>query len=341
MIQIGGFIPQGWIGDLSPILTPVEQFSFARRVARKLDTLGFDSGWVFDHFHPVNSSTPTTQSVFECWTTLAAIAENTQNLRLGQMVTCNSYRQPAFLAKIAANLDVISNGRLEFGIGAGWYQEEYLGYGYPFPKDSVRIGMLGEAVQIILKMWNEESVDFEGKYYQLKGGFNSPKPVQRPHPPITIGGEGPKLTLRLVAQYADRSNVFGGPEDIKSKLEILRKHCEDVGRPFEKIQHSTNPSLVLGEDEKEVEELLKKSYGIYRKPDETLEQYARRERAGGRVGTPEEILPTLERFVAAGISYFVFNFRFALHFEDPERPLALFARSLMPSLRKMEATIPS
>ncbi len=341
MIQIGSFIPQGWIGDLSPSLTPLQQFSFARRVAKRLDTLGFDSGWVFDHFHPVNSSTPATQSVFECWTTLAAIAENTQNLRLGQMVTCNSYRQPSFLAKIAANLDVISNGRLEFGIGAGWYQEEYVGYGYPFPKDSFRIGMLGEAVQIILKMWNEESVDFDGKYYQLKGGFNSPKPVQRPHPPITIGGEGPKLTLRLVAQYADRSNLFGGPEDIKRKLEILRKHCEDVQRPFEEIQHSTNPSLLLGEDEKEVEELLKKSYGMYRKPDETLEQYVKRERAGGRVGTPEEILPTLERFVAAGISYFVFNFRFALHFEDPERPLALFARSLMPSLRKMEATIPS
>ncbi len=257
------------------------------------------------------------------------------------MVTCNSYRQPAFLAKIAANLDVISNGRLEFGIGAGWYQEEYVGYGYPFPKDSVRIGMLGEAVQIILKMWNEESVDFDGKYYQMKGGFNSPKPVQRPHPPITIGGEGPKLTLRLVAQYADRSNVFGGPDDIKRKLDILRKHCEDVGRPFKTIQHSTNPSLVLGEDEKEVEELLKKSYGIYKKPDETLEQYVKRERSGGRVGTPEEILPTLERYVSAGISYFVFNFRFALHFDDPERPLALFARSLMPALRKMEATIPS
>ncbi len=341
MVEIGAFIPQGWIGDLSPSLSPKEQFEFTRRVARKLDALDFDSGWVFDHFHPVNSATPTTQSVFECWTTLASLAEVTTKLRLGEMVTCNSYRQPALLAKIASNLDVISGGRLEFGIGAGWYKEEYLGYGYPFPKDSTRIGMLGEAVQIILKFWSEETVDFNGKYYQLKRGFNSPKPIQRPHPPITIGGEGPKLTLRIVAQYADRSNVFGRPEDVKGKLEILRKHCQEVGRPFEQIQNSTNPSLVIGEDEKEVEELLKKSYAIYRKPEETLEQYSRRERAGGRVGTPEEILPTLERYAEAGISYFVFNFRFALHFEDPERPLTLFARGLMPALRKMKATIPS
>ncbi len=339
MVQIGVFIPQGWIGDLPPSLGPVEQFAFARRVARKLDVLGFDSGWVFDHLHPVNSSTPTTQSVFECWTTLAAIAEITQKLRLGQMVTCNSYRQPALLAKIAANLDIISNGRLELGIGAGWYQEEYVGYGYTFPKDSIRIGMLGEAVQIILKMWSEESVNFTGKYYQLRGGFNSPKPIQKPHPPITIGGEGPKLTLRVVARYADRSNVFGKPEEVRQKLEILSKHCEAVGRPFDQIQHSTNPSLVVGEDEKEVEELVRKSYKLYGRPEETLDQYRKRERGGGRVGTPEEIISNLEAFVAVGVSYFVFNFRFSLHFDDPERPLMLFARSVMPALRKMEAPI--
>jgi len=133
-----------------------------------------------------------------------ALAKATRRLRLGQIVTCNSYRQPSHLAKIASILDVVSNGRLEFGIGAGWYEHEYLGYGYEFRRASVRIGMLEEAVQIIKSLWTEEVTNFEGRYYRLKEAYNYPKPVQTPHPPILIGGEEEKLTLRMVAKHAGR-----------------------------------------------------------------------------------------------------------------------------------------
>ena len=165
------------------------------RIGRKLEAAGYSSLWVYDHFHTVPE--PTQEVTYEAWTLMAALAATTETIRIGQMCTCNSYRPPAYLAKMASSIDVISGGRLEFGIGAGWYEHEYLAYGYEFPKASVRIGQLREAVEIIKAMWTQPEATYEGRYYRVAGAINQPKSLQSPHPPMWIAGGDEKLTLRL------------------------------------------------------------------------------------------------------------------------------------------------
>src|SRR6478672_13282760 len=222
-IKFGVFVPQGWRMDLLDYSDPVEKYEAMTRVGQEAERLGFDSIWTYDHFHTVPQ--PTLETTFECWTITAGLARDTQRVRLGQMVTCNSYRNPALLAKIASTVDVMSHGRLDFGIGAGWYEHEYKAYGYEYPDAPTRLRYLREGVQVILKMWTEEEAYFEGNYYQVHGAINQPKGVQKPHIPLLIGGGGEKVTLKLVAQYADACNVGGGDtETIKRKLAILKQH---------------------------------------------------------------------------------------------------------------------
>jgi len=211
MIRFGCIIPQGWLGELAGCVHGRE-FEATKNVALQCEKLGFDSIWVYDHFITFPA---TTQACFESWTTLSALATLTKNVGLGQIVTCNSYRYPSVLAKMGATLDVISNGRLNLGIGAGWYKLEYNAYGIPYPKDSVRIAQLREAVQIIKKMWTEDEPSFHGQYYTIDKAINSPKPIQKPHPPILIGGRGKKLTLGVMAEFADRCN-FGGQSPLNN-----------------------------------------------------------------------------------------------------------------------------
>jgi len=282
----------------------VEQYSLIERTARAAEGIGFDSIWLYDHFHTVPEPRP--YSCFECWTTLMAVAKATRRLRLGQIVTCNSYRQPSYLAKIASILDIVSNGRLEFGIGAGWYEHEYLGYGYEFPRASVRIGMLEEAVQIIKSLWTEEVTNFEGRYYRLKEAYNYPKPVQRPHPPILIGGEGEKLTLRVVAKHADRWNGGEGVENYRHKLEVLKEHCKKVGRDFDEIEKTYISDIFVAEStQKAVASLrkFKKHQGtlIGRKIECNLEQYVK----AHVVGSPKEALEKLRKIRGLGATYFI------------------------------------
>jgi F420-dependent oxidoreductase-like protein len=196
-MDFGVIVPQGWRLDLVGISDPSEAYETMTRVAQEADVLGYHSIWLYDHFHTV--PTPTQEVTFECWTSTAALSRDTRRVRLGQMVTCNSYRNPALLAKIASTVDALSQGRLDFGIGAGWYEEEYVAYGYPFAGTHERLGRLREAVEIILAMWTQEEANFEGTYYQVSGAINQPKGVQKPHIPLLIGGGGEKVTLRLVA----------------------------------------------------------------------------------------------------------------------------------------------
>src|SRR5258707_12144212 len=156
----------------------------------------------------------------------ASLARDTSNIRIGQMVTCNNYRHPALLAKMASTVDVLSHGRLNFGIGAGWYEHEYRAYGYAYPDAPERLRQLREAVQVIRAMWTREEATFEGKYYQVRGAINQPKGVQQPHIPLLIGGDGEKVTLKLVAQYAEACNVVDDPASVKQKLAVLKQHCE-------------------------------------------------------------------------------------------------------------------
>src|SRR6266481_1178914 len=236
-MDYGIIVPQGWRLDLVGIPDPIEAYEAMTRVALEAESLGFHSIWLYDHFHTV--PTPAQEITFECWTSTAALARDTRRVRLGQMVTCNSYRNPALLAKMASTVDALSHGRLDFGIGAGWYEEEYVSYGYPFPGPHERLERLREAVEIILAMWTQEEANFEGTYYQVRGAINQPKGVQKPHIPLLIGGGGEKVTLRLVAQYGDACNFGGDIATIKHKFAVLKQHCDELGRDYNSIRRTT------------------------------------------------------------------------------------------------------
>ena len=208
------------------------------RVWREADALPiFEHAWLFDHFMPLGADP--TGPCLEGWTLLAAFAAQTERLRVGLMVTGNTYRHPAVLAKMGATVDVISHGRLDFGIGAGWNELEHTAYGIPLYKPGERIARFAEACEVVKLMWTQEAPDFEGKYYQLQGARCEPKPIQKPYPPFMIGGGGEQKTLRVVAQYADLWNFAGGPvEDFRHKNQVLDEHCAAVGRDPASIQRS-------------------------------------------------------------------------------------------------------
>jgi F420-dependent oxidoreductase-like protein len=197
----------------------------------------FEHAWLFDHFSPLSGDL--NGPCLEGWTLLTAFAAQTARLRVGLMVTGNTYRHPAVLANMGATVDIISNGRMDFGIGAGWNEYEHTSYGIPLYPAGERIRRLGEACEVIRRLWTEPVVDFDGRYYQLKEARCEPKPVQKPYPPFVIGGSGEKLTLRVVAQYADIWNFAGGPVDDFTRLNgILDDHCAAVGRDPAAIQRS-------------------------------------------------------------------------------------------------------
>jgi F420-dependent oxidoreductase-like protein len=213
-------------------------------VWREADALPvFEHGWLFDHLNPVDSSAAQGPEIvgpcFEAWTLLTALATQTTRLRLGLMTACNTYRDPALHAQIAAAADVISGGRIDFGVGAGWTVYEHESRDIPLPPPAERIRRLDEAVTLAKRLWTEEAVDFEGRYYRLSGARVDPKPVQRPQLPVLIGGSGEQLTLRVVAKHADLWNyVGGGVEQFRHKVDVLRRHCDAVGRNFEEIELS-------------------------------------------------------------------------------------------------------
>lgn len=248
-MKFGIDIPNGWKMSLVDIKDPVEAYEAMTNIVTTGDELGYDSAWVVDHFHTV--PTPTQEITFECMMMLAALARDTKNIRIGQIVLCNSYRNPALLAKMASTLDVLSHGRLNFGIGAGWYEHEYKAYGYPYPDAPERLRMLREALQVIHAMWSQEEAVFEGKYYQVRGAINQPKGVQKPHIPILIGGSGEKVTLKLVALYGDACNVGGDLQTLQHKLEVLKGHCENVGRNFSDIHVTTGTYCSIADTDEE------------------------------------------------------------------------------------------
>ncbi|HYP39528.1 MAG TPA: LLM class F420-dependent oxidoreductase [Chloroflexia bacterium] len=215
----------------------------------------FSGFWLFDHFAPINGNVE--GPCMDGWTLLAALAAATERVRLGLMVGCNGYRHPAVLAKIATTIDRVSNGRLEMGLGAGWFEAEYKMYGLPFPSAAQRIRELDEACQLIKLLWTEEVANFEGKYYTLTDARHEPKPVQKPHPPFTIGGSGEQLMLRLVARHAD---IYNGPsasvEQARHKNEVLDRHCEEIGRDPDDIRRSIQIYLQTPDDAGTIRERL-------------------------------------------------------------------------------------
>ncbi|HLG62307.1 MAG TPA: LLM class F420-dependent oxidoreductase [Ktedonosporobacter sp.] len=289
-LRYGLIVPQGWRMDLVGIADPVEAYETMTRVAQEAEAVGFDSIWLFDHFHTVPK--PTQELTFECWTSTAALARDTKRVRIGQMVSCNGYRNPALLAKMASTVDVMSHGRLDFGIGAGWYEHEYLAYGYDFPDGPTRLRQLRDAVRIIKAMWSEEEAVFEGKYHQVRGAINQPKGVQKPHIPLLIGGGGEKVTLKLVAQYGDACNIGHlDNEGLARKFAIIKQHCEDVGRDYSTIWRTVLFNCAIAETD---EEAMAKSTPFQRNiPSGRIREQA-------LVGTPDTIRKRLEEIEQAG-----------------------------------------
>lgn len=313
-MKYGVIVPQGWRMDLVGIADPVEAYEAMTRVAQEAEAQGYDSIWLYDHFHTV--PVPSQEVTFECWTSTAALARDTKRVRIGQMVTCNSYRNPALLAKIASTVDVLSHGRLVCGLGAGWYEHEYLAYGYEYPSTGERLRRLHEAIQVILAMWTQDEATFEGRYYQVRGAINSPKGVQKPHIPLLIGGGGEKVTLKLVAQYADACNVGGDIATIKHKLAVLKQHCQDVGRDYESIRRTM---LIDDCAIAETEEAA-----IAKLTPEQRNNLAEL-RVEGLIGTPAMIRARLAEYEEAGIQELIVRFVDATQLES----IRMFARECM------------
>jgi F420-dependent oxidoreductase-like protein len=314
----GVFIPQGWKMELAGIEGAQAQWQTSVDVAVLAEKLGYDSIWVYDHFH--NVPKPAQEAVFECWTTIAAISQRTSRIRLGQMVGCNSYRNPGLLAKITSTVDVISGGRLDWGIGAGWYESEYKGYGYEFAKPSDRIGMLRETVEIVKSMWTNAETNYDGKYYKMSRANCDPKPLQQPTPPVWIGGGGEQLTLRVVAEHADVSNFGSSLEEFTKKRAILQDHCRIIGRDEDTIRKTISSEVFIRETEKEVIEAGSKN--LWGEPAESW-------RAKALVGTPEQVSEKIQKYLDAGCTGFI---PWCADYPSTET-LELFATKVIPNFR--------
>lgn len=297
-----------------PAEKPKEHFSQLRNVVLECEKLGYDSVWLDDHL--MYRDWP----ILECWTTLSALAASTSKIRLGTMVSCNLHRNPAVLAKMAASVDVLSGGRLEFGLGAGSQENEHTAYGLDFPKLSVRTQQLSEALEIIRQLWTKEKANYTGKYYSVKDAVCEPKPIQKPYPPITVGGCSPQLLLNATTPFADRFDWGYLPfEAYKRKLEVLEKDCRAVGRGFGEIEKSCWPGaeVLIAKNQKELEEKISKQ-----KPAATsIEEFKKT----ALVGTPEECIEQFGVYTELGVTYFM------LYFSDlpSSESLKLFAQTVV------------
>ncbi|MDT4907128.1 MAG: hypothetical protein QOI69_369, partial [Pseudonocardiales bacterium] len=301
-MRFGLFVPQGWRLDLAGI-EPADHWQTMLNVARAADDGPFESIWVYDHFHTV--PVPTEEATHEAWSLMAAFAAATDRVRLGQMCTCMGYRNPAYLAKVATTVDIISGGRVEMGIGGGWYEHEWRAYGFGFPSAGERLGMLDEGVQIMRQLWTTGTATLDGKHYQVNGAIGRPLPLQEGGIPLWIAGGGEKKTLRIAAKYAQYTNFDATPETFRHKSEILAGHCQDVGTDFDAIVRSGNYNVVIGETDTDVQDKLawvRAHYAPLVSADvleRTYEQFA----SGPLVGTVEQIVERLTEARGMGLTY--------------------------------------
>ncbi|HEY2793904.1 MAG TPA: LLM class F420-dependent oxidoreductase [Micromonosporaceae bacterium] len=327
-MRFGLFIPQGWRLDLVDIPTD-QHWATMRDLAQAADSGPWESLWVFDHFHTVPK--PTDEVTYEAWSLMSAFAAVTDRVRLGQMCTCMGYRNPAYLAKVAATIDVVSNGRVEMGIGGGWYEHEWRAFGYGFPTAGNRLGMLDEGVQIMRQMWTEGKATLDGKHYQVDGAIGRPLAVQDGGIPLWIAGGGEQKTLRTAAKYAQYTNFDATPDVFTRKSEILAQHCKDVGTDFDAIVRSANFNVVIGETAKDVEDKLdwvRAHYQPLLTADE-LERMDNQYRSGMLVGTPEQIIEVLSAAEARGMTYTIGFFLDAAY---DRGSMDLFAGKVIPEL---------
>jgi F420-dependent oxidoreductase-like protein len=318
-LAFGAFAPQGWKLEYSG-WDAGAAWERTKELARFTEQLGYDHMWVYDHFETVPRREPT--HVFEAFTTLAALAQHTTAIKLGQMVTCAAYRNAGLLAKEAACVDVFSGGRLILGLGAGWYEREYQAYGIAFPKPGVRLQILEETLEVVKRLWTEETVTYQGKHLAFDGAYCDPKPVQS-LPEIWVGGGGEKVTLRIEAKHADKTNWQVGLEAFVRKSTLLRQYCDEIGRDFDSIVRTHGPDCRIFESETELRKWLDSpGGGSLRRGGVPHDEYVR----DNFVGTTEQVAEKVEAFVDAGCREFVLWFR---DFPAADS-LEAFAREVVP-----------
>lgn len=302
-MQFGIALPQGTMMELAGIKDPVEAYETMTQMALTAEEEGFDSLWLSDALWSGDSS----QFLFECWTTTAALARDTRHVRIGQIVTYSGLRNPALLAKMASTVDVMSHGRLTVGIGSGFpgLASQFRAYGNKYPEDpAVRSHQLQEAIQILLAMWTQEKATFEGTSYQVHGAINQPKGVQQPHIPLLIGGNGEKKTLKLVAQYGDVCHVFGDPPTIAHKFAVLKKHCKAIGRDYKSIQRATIAICVIADTDEQAQARVTEEARAF---------------GGGLVGSPDTIRKGIAELEEAGVQELMLRFLYARDLDSIRR----------------------
>jgi F420-dependent oxidoreductase-like protein len=291
------------------------------RTWQEAERLGYDTVYTYDHLTSVAIMTDPFEPSIEAWTALSALAALTKRVRLGTLVTGNTYRHPAVLAKMATTLDTISGGRLDFGIGAGWYLPDHEMFGIPFRTARERCEMLDDALTVIRKLWTEHQASHAGPYYQLQNAISEPKPVQKPYPPILVAAMGEKRMLRIVARHADAWNSFGSPAVFRRKIEILAGYCREEGRDVERIEKSVLVPVSLAEDPAATEPMVQ-GYAMYQGiPPEQAREWM-------LLGKPEAVIQQIERFLAVGVTHVILQLNlFNLDV------MARFAAEVMPAFR--------
>ncbi len=288
-MRIGLQIPNfTWPGEAAAMAATLE------RISRAADDVGFYSLWVMDHFFQIRGVGPYDADMLEGYTTLGYLAAITRRVKLGTMATGVIYRYPGILVKTVTTLDVLSGGRAYFGIGAAWNEQESKGLGVPFPPLKLRFELLEEALQIALQMWSPNNGAYRGQHNQLAETLCVPQPLSRPHPPILVAGGGEKKTLRLVAQYGDACNLYGGPEVVGAKLAVLKQHCAELGRDYASIEKTSLSTVEL-------------------KPGKT---------------SAAEVLALCHALAAVGVQHAIFNLP-NLH---DIAPLEIFGREIIPAV---------
>ena len=273
-------------------------YSVTQEIAETAEASGLDSVWLMDHLFQIPVVAPETDPILDCWTGLAALAAATSKLKLGTLVAAAGFRPPSVLAKMTSTIDVISNGRFIAGIGAGWCDWEHKAYGLDFPPVGVRMQRLEEAIHVLKAMWTEERATFTGRHFQVEGAVCSPKPVQRPHPPILIGGSGERVTLRITAQHAQAHNLGGGtPQENAHTLAVLRGHCERLGTDYDAILKTRLQSVMFASSAAEAEAKMER----VRPPGCSVEHFKRRT----IIGTPDQVAEQLRAYVDVGVQYLI------------------------------------
>ncbi|MRH89391.1 TIGR03560 family F420-dependent LLM class oxidoreductase [Nocardia sp. SYP-A9097] len=298
------FLSTGAAREFAGIPDPSEAYERMVEIAALADRVGYESLLVPDHLVTIP---PSRDTLFESWSVLCGLAGETSRIRLGHLVAANGFRQPALAAKMASTVDVISRGRLTFGIGAGWWEPDFTQYGFEFGTAADRLRMLDEAAQIILSMWTQEETTFNGDHYRITGAINEPKGVQRPHIPLLIAGGGEKVTLRLVAKYADACNIIASPEDARHKFAVLAQHCADLGRDPDTITRTLQTPAIIADTDQQALALIPPALDAAIPFDF---------RTHGLIGSPETIAARIAAFEAAGVEELVIYFADATSLEQ-------------------------